>query len=481
MLHSPNRSKNLELSCNTTFGIRNGLSFLKPKQAAPRPSSARIRNGRTKAVFAQSEKELIPEKKDHHEKQRRVVVTGLGAVTPIGDDAHSFYSNLLQGISGVTEIEGFDCSDFPTRIAAEIKSLSTEGWVSPKLARRLDKFMIFALIAGKKALLDGGITDEVMRELDKARCGILVGSGLGGLRVLQEGLEAVRISYRKMNPFSVPYSITNMASALLAIELGWMGPSYSIAAACATGNYCILNAANHIIKGDIDIMLCGGTEGSITSAGVAGFMASYALSQRNSEPTKASRPWDSDGDGFVMGEGCGVLVLEELEHAKRRGANIYAEFLGGSLNSDAYHITEPHPEGVGVISCIEKALDRCGVAREDVNYINAHATSTPVGDMREYQAIMHCFSKNPELKMNSTKSMIGHLLGAAGAVEAVAAVKAIQTGWIHPNINLENPDKEVDTKVLVGPRKERLDIKVAMSTSFGFGGHNSSILFAPYK
>jgi len=210
-------------------------------------------------------------------------------------------------------------------------------------------------------------------------------------------------------------------------------------------------------------------------------VACRALSQRNSDPTKASRPWDSNRDGFVMGEGAGVLLLEELEHAKRRGANIYAEFLGGSFTCDAYHMTEPHPDGAGVLLCVEKALAQSGVSREDVNYINAHATSTPAGDLKEYQALLQCFGQNPELRVNSTKSMIGHLLGAAGAVEAVAAIQAIRTGWVHPNVNLENPDEGVDKNVLVGPKKERLNVKAALSNSFGFGGHNSSIIFAPYK
>ncbi|KAI3896863.1 hypothetical protein MKX03_013514, partial [Papaver bracteatum] len=214
---------------------------------------------------------------------------------------------------------------------------------------------------------------------------------------------------------------------------------------------------------------------------LGGFVACRALSQRNGDPTKASRPWDVNRDGFVMGEGAGVLVLEELEHAQKRGATIYAEFLGGSFTSDAYHMTEPHPDGTGVILCIERALASAGVSKEDVNYVNAHATSTPAGDLKEYQALIHCFGQNPELRVNSTKSMIGHLLGAAGAVEAVATVQAIKTGWVHPNINLEEPEKGVDTSLLVGPKKERLDIKVGLSNSFGFGGHNSCILFAPFK
>uniref|UniRef100_A0A8F9R5F1 beta-ketoacyl-[acyl-carrier-protein] synthase I n=1 Tax=Delphinium elatum TaxID=46247 RepID=A0A8F9R5F1_9MAGN len=414
-------------------------------------------------------------------KQRRVVVTGTGVVTPLGHESDIFYNNLLDGISGISEIEAFDCKEFPTRIAGEVKSFSTDGWVAPKLSKRADKFMLYMLTAGKKALADGGITDEVMKELDKTRCGVLIGSAMGGMQVFNDAIEALRVSYKKVNPFCVPFATTNMGSAILAMDLGWMGPNYSISTACATSNFCILNAANHIIRGEADVMLCGGSDAAIIPIGLGGFVACRALSQRNSDPTKASRPWDTTRDGFVMGEGAGVLVLEELEHAKKRGATIYAEFLGGSFTSDAYHMTEPHPEGTGVILCIEKALTQSGVSREDVNYVNAHATSTPAGDLKEYQAIIHCFGQNPELKVNSTKSMIGHLLGASGAVEAVATIQAIRTGWIHPNVNLENPDEAVDMNILVGSKKEQLDVKVALSNSFGFGGHNSCILFAPYK
>lgn len=414
-------------------------------------------------------------------KQRRVVVTGMGVVTPVGHELDTFYNNLLEGVSGISEIEGFDCAQFPTRIAGEIKSFTPDGWVAPKLSKRADKFMLYMLTAGKKALADGGITEDIMDGLDKARCGVLIGSAMGGMQVFNDAIEALRVSYKKMNPFCVPFATTNMGSAILAMDLGWMGPNYSISTACATSNFCILNAANHILRGEADMMLCGGSDAAIIPIGLGGFVACRALSQRNNDPGKASRPWDSSRDGFVMGEGAGVLLLEELEHAKKRGANIYAEFLGGSFTCDAYHMTEPHPDGTGIVLCIEKALEQSGIAREDVNYVNAHATSTPAGDLKEYQALTYCFGYNPELKVNSTKSMIGHLLGASGAVEAVATVQAIRTGWIHPNINLENPEEGIDPGVLVGPKKECFDINVALSNSFGFGGHNSSILFSPYK
>ncbi|XP_071731963.1 3-oxoacyl-[acyl-carrier-protein] synthase II, chloroplastic-like [Rutidosis leptorrhynchoides] len=436
--------------------------------------------GKIRAVAVQPSKGPTTKKKPIT-KKRRVVVTGLGVVSPVGHAADVFYDNLLEGVSGISEIEAFDCAQFPTKIAGEIKSFSPDGWVAPKLCKRVDKFMLYLLVAGKKALEDGGVTEDVLKELDIAKCGVLIGSALGGMKIFQDGIEALRISYRKMNPFCVPFAMTNMGSAMLAMDLGWMGPNYSISTACATSNFCILNAANHIIRGETDMMLSGGSDSAIIPIGLGGFVACNALSERNGDPTKASRPWDASRDGFVMGEGAGVLLLEELEHAKARGAKIYAEFLGGSFTCDAYHMTKPHPDGTGITLCIQKALAQSGVARQDVNYINAHATSTQSGDLHEYEAIVRCFGDNSELKMNSTKSMIGHLLGAAGAVEAVATVKAIQTGWLHPNINLENPDVGVDKKLLVGAKKERCDIKVALSNSFGFGGHNSSILFAPYK
>ncbi|KAG6389097.1 hypothetical protein SASPL_150556 [Salvia splendens] len=396
--------------------------------------------------------------------------------------------------SGISEIEAFDCSQFPTRIAGEIKSFSTDGWVVPKLSKRMDRFMLYMLTAGKKALADGGITEDLMDELNKAKCGVLIGSAMGGMQVFYDAIEALRISYRKMNPFCVPFATTNMGSAMLAMDLGWMGPNYSISTACATSNFCILNAANHIIRGEADMMLCGGSDAAIIPIEnlVQAWEALLHAERYRKETVIQLKPHvlGISRDGFVMGEGAGVLLLEELEHAKSRGATIYAEFLGGSFTSDAYHMTEPHPQGTGVILCVEKALAQSGVSKEDVNYINAHATSTPAGDLKEYQALIHCFGQNPELKVNSTKSMIGHLLGAAGAVEAVATVQVLKIITLIDNgfnyLNGEHIVSSVeidrgDANVLVGPTKERLDIKVALSNSFGFGGHNSSILFAPYK
>ncbi|CAM6096826.1 unnamed protein product [Calypogeia fissa] len=429
-----------------------------------------------RAIAVQPVRETT-EKKKVATKDRRVVVTGMGMVTPLGHDADTFYDNLLEGRSGVSEIQGFDCADFPTRIAGEVKDFSSDGWVAPKFAKRMDKFMLYLLTAGKKAVMDAGIADDI----DKARCGILIGSAMGGMQVFNDAIAALRTSYRKMNPFCVPFATTNMGSAMLAMDLGWMGPNYSISTACATSNFCILSAANHILRGEADVMLCGGSDAAIIPIGLGGFVACRALSTRNEEPSKASRPWDSERDGFVMGEGAGVLVLEDLEHAKARGAEIYAEFLGGSFTCDAYHMTEPHPDGAGVRLCIENALASSGVRAEDINYVNAHATSTKAGDLQEYKALMRVFGNNPELRVNSTKSMIGHLLGAAGGVEAIATIQAIRTGWVHPTLNLSSPESEVDMSVIVGERKQRLNVKVGLSNSFGFGGHNSSVLFSPYN
>nr|XP_015630630.1 3-oxoacyl-[acyl-carrier-protein] synthase II, chloroplastic-like [Oryza sativa Japonica Group] len=481
----------LSAACGDAAGKRsscagNGGAMF--RLVAPRPPPRRpCRGGRgarsggiPMAIALHPERGAVESKKPDI-KQRRVVVTGMGVVTPLGHDPDEFYNNLLQGVSGISEIEAFDCSKYPTRIAGEIKSFSTDGWVAPKLAKRMDKFMLYLITAGKKALENGGITEEVMNELDKSRCGVLVGSAMGGMKIFSDAIEALRVSYKKMNPFCVPFATTNMGSAILAMDLGWMGPNYSISTACATSNFCILNAANHIRRGETDVMLCGGSDAPIIPIGLGGFVACRALSQRNNDPAKASRPWDVDRDGFVMGEGAGVLLLEELEHAKQRGAQIYAEFLGGSFTCDAYHMTEPHPEGRGVILCIENALADAGVAKEDINYVNAHATSTQMGDLKEFEALNRCFGQNPQLRVNSTKSMTGHLLGAAGGIEAVAAIQAIRTGWVHPNINLDNPEKNVDVSILVGSQKERCDVKVALSNSFGFGGHNSSVLFAPFK
>ncbi|XP_002965643.2 3-oxoacyl-[acyl-carrier-protein] synthase II, chloroplastic [Selaginella moellendorffii] len=463
-------------------------SFLWEEEARILGSPQRKRASKTRCAAAITDRLVAPEKDAGEEsrsstsvRDRRVVITGMGLVSSLGNDPDTFYDNLLEGNSGISEIQNFDCQEFPTRIAGEIKDFSADGWVAPKFSRRMDKFMLYLLTAGKKAVANAGIAGDGSVELDKSKCGVLMGSAMGGMQVFNDAIEALRVSYRKMNPFCVPFATTNMGSAMLAMDLGWMGPNYAISTACATSNSCILSAANHIIRGEADVMVSGGSDAAIIPIGLGGFVACRALSQRNDDPSKASRPWDRDRDGFVLGEGAGALVLEELEHAKRRGAEIYAEFLGGSLTCDAYHVTAAHPEGTGMLLCIEKALDQSGVRRDDVNYVNAHAASTRSGDVQEYKAIMQSLGDNTELRVNSTKSMMGHLLGAAGAVDAIATIQAIKTGWLHPTINIENPEKDVNMDYIVGSQKQRFDVKVALSNSFGFGGHNSSILFAPYQ
>ena len=325
--------------------------------------------------------------------------------------------------------------------------------------------------------------NEDFNELDKQRCGVVIGSAMGGMHSFQQAnyeLWTPGRGSKKMNPFCIPFAITNMGGALVAMDLKFMGPNYSIAAACATGNFCMMNAMDHIRNGECDLCLAGASDAAVLSSGIAGFAASKALSTRNDDPEGASRPWDKNRDGFVMGEGCGVLCLESLESALARDAPILAEILGGAATCDAHHMTEPLPNGAGVRLAIGRALKNAGVLAEDVNYINAHATSTPAGDLAELRTITDIFGENSELKINSTKSLIGHLLGAASAVEAVAVIKAIGTGELHPNKNLEDPDEGVRTDLLVGTTKEKLKVKVALSNSFGFGGHNSAVLFAAY-
>ncbi|MGZ3634106.1 MAG: beta-ketoacyl-ACP synthase II, partial [Parachlamydiaceae bacterium] len=303
----------------------------------------------------------------------------------------------------------------------------------------------------------------------------------GGMGVFADGVQTLlEKGNRRVTPFLVPYILTNMGGGLLAIDVGFMGPCYSISTACATSNNAIIAAANHIRQGDADLMIAGGTEAAITPLGVAGFCACKALSQRNDAPHKASRPWDKDRDGFVMGEGAGVLVLESLEHALARGAPILAEYLGGGISCDAHHMTEPRSDGEGVANCLKNALVDAGISAEQVNYINAHATSTPVGDMAEINALKKVFSKTDHIAINATKSMIGHSLGAAGGIEAVATIKAIQTEMIHPTLNLENPE-EGCLDFHVPTTAEKFKVNVAISNSFGFGGHNATLVFAPYR
>ncbi len=414
--------------------------------------------------------------------KKRVVVTGMGIVSCFGNDVDQFYEALLAGKSGIVPIEEFPCQDFPTRFAGVIRNFEVGEYLDKKQARRVDPFIRYTVVAGKKALEHAGLKGDAFGRLDRTRAGILIGSGMGGMSVFYDGTETfLKQGFRRITPFFVPFIITNMGGALLAIDVGFQGPNYSISTACATSNFCIQAAAEHIRRGDADLMLCGGTESPINPIGVAGFVACKALSENNEAPAQASRPWDKKRDGFVMGEGAGVLVLESLEHALARGATIYGEYLGGAINCDAYHMTNPREDGAGVASCIEAAIKDAGITKEQINYVNAHATSTLAGDLCEIRALRRVFGPQiSQMKMNATKSMTGHCLGAAGGIEAIATLKAIQTGMLHPTINLVEPEEELQGFDVVPNTAKPHKVTAAMSNSFGFGGHNSVLIFAPY-
>jgi 3-oxoacyl-[acyl-carrier-protein] synthase II len=415
--------------------------------------------------------------------KKRVVVTGMGVVSCFGNDVDQFYEQLLQGRSGVTPIERFPVADYPTRFAGAIRNFDIGEYMDKKQGRRVDPFIRYIMMAGKKALESGKLDAEALAKLHKPRCGVIIGSGMGGMSIFYDGVDTLlNKTYRRLTPFFVPFIITNMGGALLAIDIGFQGPNYSISTACATSNYCIHAAAEQIRQGHADVMLCGGAEAPITPIGLAGFVAIGALSKRNDEPGKASRPWDQQRDGFVMGEGAGVLMLESLEHALARGAPIYAEYLGGSVNCDAYHMTDPRADGEVVGQCMELALADANVPKERINYINAHATSTFAGDLCEINAIKKIFGPHAhQIKLNATKSMTGHCLGAAGGIEAIATIKAIQTGMLHPTINIDNPDPALEGFDVIAHKAKAHTVDVALSNSFGFGGHNSTLVFAAYK
>lgn len=412
--------------------------------------------------------------------KKRIVVTGLGVVSCFGNDVETFYQKLLSGESGVSPITHFPCEEFPTRFAASIKDFNPEPYVDKKQARRVDPYIAYTIVAGKKALEYAGINQEMLSSLNKTRCGILIGSGMGGMNVYADGVQTLlEKGFKRLTPFFVPYIITNMGGALLAMDIGFMGPNYSISTACATSNNCIVTAAEHIQRGDADLMICGGVEAPILPIGLAGFCACKALSQHNEAPQKASRPWDVSRDGFVMGEGAGVIVLETLEHAEARGAKILAEYYGGGVSCDAHHMTEPRPDALGITQCIQNALQDAGITADQVDYINCHATSTPAGDMVEIRALKQTFKNPQNIVINATKSMIGHSLGAAGGMEAVATVKALVDGVIHPTINLENPEPDLEFHAPTQALKR--DTKITLSNSFGFGGHNASIILGKLR
>ena len=409
---------------------------------------------------------------------RRVVVTGLGALTPIGNTVPAFWEAMMAGTSGAAPITHFDASDYPTHFACEVKDFDPTDFVDRKEARRMDPFCQYAIVAADEALADAGIDTDALSQEEKTGIGVIVGSGIGGMKLFQDQVvEFAAHGPRRLSPFFVPMQIIDMAPGLISIRHGLHGPNYATISACATSNNAIGDAWMVIKAGLADVMIAGGTDASITEVGVGGFGNMKALSTRNDDPEGASRPFDATRDGFVMGEGAGALVLEDYEHAVARGARIYAEVTGLGMSADAYHISAPHPEGLGAKLAMEQALETAGIAPEAVDYLNMHGTSTPLGDVAETKAIKAVFGEHAyDMNLSSTKSMTGHLLGAAGAVEAIASILAIQEGRVPPTINFETPDPACDLNYTFNEPQDR-DVKVALSNAFGFGGHNTCVVF----
>jgi 3-oxoacyl-[acyl-carrier-protein] synthase II len=415
---------------------------------------------------------------------RRVVITGLGLVTPLGCGVEQTWSRLIKGESGLGAIQSFDVTDLPCKVAGQVPrgesehgKFNPDDWVDPKEQRKMDTFILFALAAGIQAVQDSGWQPKV--EEDQQRTGVMIGSGIGGLPAIAEAaVTLLERGARRISPFFIPSALINLASGHLSIKYGFRGPNHAVVTACATGAHAIGDAARIIQFEDAEVMVAGGTEAAVCRLGLAGFAASRALSTGfNDTPTRASRPWDKDRDGFVMGEGAGVVVLEEYEHAKKRGAKIYAEVKGYGMSGDAYHVTAPSPNGDGGYRAMSAALKRAGLNLDDIDYINAHGTSTPLGDEIELGAVKRLFGDHAyELSMSSTKSAIGHLLGAAGSVEAIFSVLALRDGIVPPTLNLENPSDGCDIDLVPLTAKE-IPIKTALSNSFGFGGTNASLVF----
>ncbi len=408
--------------------------------------------------------------------KRRVVVTGLGLVTPVGNDVETSWSNILAGVSGAAPVEAFDTDGFGTRFSCSVKDFDVTEYMPAKDARKMDDFIHFGMAAGIQAIRDSGI--DSLDNLDPERVGVAIGSGIGGLPNIEaQKLVLNERGPRKISPFFIPSSIINMISGNLSIRYGFQGPNYAIVTACTTGTHNIGDAARTIAYGDADVMVAGGAEMATSPLGLAGFGAARALSQRNDDPQAASRPWDAGRDGFVLGDGAGVLVLEAYDHAVARGAHIYCELAGYGMSGDAYHMTQPAENGDGARRCMVNALRDGGINPEEVGYINAHGTSTPAGDVAETEAVKGCFGEHArQLLVSSTKSMTGHLLGAAGGIEAVFSVLALRDKVAPPTINLDDPDPACDLN-FVPHEPQALDTDVALSNSFGFGGTNGTVVF----
>ncbi len=410
---------------------------------------------------------------------RRVVVTGMGAVTALGLDTQSTWTGVVNGKNGVRAIEHFDASAFSTRFSASLQDFSTEGYIAARDAKRMDLFIQYGMVAGIQAMRDSGLE---ITEANQDRVGCNVGAGIGGIGLIEKtSLLMNKAGPRKISPFFVPGSIINMVAGNLSIEFNLRGPNLAMVTACTTGTHSIGLGARLIAAGDADAMLVGGAEMGTTPAGLGGFAAARALSTRNDDPATASRPWDKERDGFVLGDGAGVMLIESLESAQARGAKIYAEVAGFGMSGDAYHMTSPPEDGRGAALSMRNALASAGMNADEVDYINAHGTSTPAGDVAETLAIKSVFGDHAyDLAVSSTKSMIGHLLGAAGAVEAIFSTLAIRDGVAPPTINLTNPDNGCDLNYVPGTAQER-NIKVAMSNSFGFGGTNGTLIFKKFE
>ena len=419
---------------------------------------------------------------------KRVVVTGLGAITPLGNDVATTWENAKAGVSGAGPITHFDASLFKTQFACEVKGFKAEDHFDRRKARQLDLYAQYALVAARQAVADSGIDAEEGNNVDKNRVGVIVAAGIGGLHTFEEeaGYYAMNADKGpKYNPFFIPKMIADIASGHISMEYGYHGPNYGVVSACASSNNAIIDAFNLIRLGKADVMITGGAEAAIFPAGVGGFNSMHALSTRNDSPQTASRPFSKSRDGFVMGEGSAVLVLEELEHALARGAKIYCEVAGGGMSADAYHLTATHPEGLGAKLAMSNALEDAGMKPEDIDYINVHGTSTPVGDISEVKAIVELFG-DAALKLNisSTKSMTGHLLGATGALEAVFSIKAVEEDIVPPTINHdpEDKDEEIDyTLNFTFDRAQKRTVRAALSNSFGFGGHNATVIVKKFE
>ncbi|MBM6674428.1 beta-ketoacyl-ACP synthase II [Marseilla massiliensis] len=415
---------------------------------------------------------------------KRVVVTGLGAVTPVGNTVEETWKNLLEGVSGAAPITQFDCSKFKTQFACEVKNLNVNEWIDRKEARKMDRYTQLALVSAAQAVKDSGMDLE---KEDKNRIGVIFGVGIGGIKTFEDEVSYYALNKEngpKFNPFFIPKMISDIAAGQISIHYGFRGPNYATTSACASSTNALADAFNLIRLGKANAIVSGGAEAAVCACGVGGFNAMHALSTRNDDPAKASRPFSASRDGFVIAEGAGCLILEELEHAKARGAKIYAEMVGEGESADAYHITASHPEGLGAKLVMKAALEDAGMKPEDIDYINVHGTSTPVGDISEAKAIKEVFGDAAyKLNISSTKSMTGHLLGAAGAVEAMVSVLSVQNDIIPPTINHDEDDKdeEIDYNLnFTFNKAQKRTVRAAMSNTFGFGGHNACVIFKKY-